>query len=346
MDNSQIGAIASYSCQFWRNHFLNVGWFQTLENAAISVISDRIFDVQRFMPDSSLQTVLSRVRTLTPEEASLNGRTFAQETFCCIEFSLLEADLEAIRHFAITDEAVRESIHPDLFVAHSVMAELETFCDIILFLVNLTFCGVFQCENKQLRFGDRLESDHRPAIFGLPRSKHDYSFLDGGVRQCVSFDEVLEWSTGCKGIWTNRAITRVEKAVSFLSHTFSAESAGRDEAIMLWSTAGLETLACDGQSSISVQLKRRLPLICDLIPFRSVVKGVSTAYDFRSRLFHGNISTINSFNRDEVGQNDNRYDSKLAEYGLMLQLMVIAVIWKAIERKSYILTFEETASFS
>lgn len=232
----------------------------------------------------------------------------------------------------------------DDLVEYAIASELESFCDVIMFLANVTFCGVFGLESATVSVsGITLVQSHAGQV-RLPRSGDDYGFLAEGVRQQVTLDETLNWSLSCSGIWAGGAKASVEKAVSFLSHAFHGSA--RDEvAVLLWSTAGLEAVACDNSNSIRNQLKRRLPLLCDLIPFTAVGKTVSDGYDFRSRLFHGDIPTINSFLPDDVGWNEDRYDYKIADYSLAFQLMLIAIIWKSISLGANEIVFQETAYF-
>jgi hypothetical protein len=68
-------------------------------------------------------------------------------------------------------------------------------------------------------------------------------------------------------------------------------------------------------------------------------------YGFRSRLFHGDIPIMNSFNEDDVNFHPGRYDVKVEYYTLALQLMLLAVIWKAIQTDSVNLSFFEKAKF-
>lgn len=341
---SNSGELARYSCQIWRRHFANADWFQELEDAAFEALLGRVFEVRSFWPETSLGEVQCEIRPLTDEEAKSNGRTFARETYVCLDFVLKNANKTELRKQLLEQNDHLDRIDVDELVEYAIASELESFCDVIMFLVNVTFCGVFGLESATVSVsGDILVHSHAGQV-RLPRSGDEYGFLAEGVRQQVTLDQTLNWSLSCSGIWAGGAKASVEKAMSFLSHAFHGSA--RDEvAVLLWSTAGLEAIACDNSNSIRNQLKRRLPLLFDLIPFVAVGKTVSDGYDFRSRLFHGDIPTINSFVPDVVGWSEERYDYKVADYSLAFQLMLIAIIWKSILFGANEIVFRETAHF-
>ncbi len=170
------------------------------------------------------------------------------------------------------------------------------------------------------------------------------SFWRAGIQQQVTLDEILSWSRKCSGVWSGTAKTSLEKAMSFLSHAFHG-SAQDEVAAFLWSIAGLEAIACKGQDSKRSRLKLRTPHICELIPFANVAKTAVNGYDFRSRLFHGDIPTINSFSPDDVGWGKDRYDYKISDYSVAFQLMLIAIVWKSIKLDANHIIFQEEAEF-
>lgn len=340
----QEAVIARYSCPMWRGHFLNVPWFQALEDAACAELSGRVFDPREYIPESSLRSIRCVFRPLTDAEVATNGRYWSKRTHTCLEFLLEEADFDTLRSL-YESQAIQDDLSIDDFVSYSASSELENFCDMILFLLNIAYCGALKIDSKSVWFGDHETTSYHMAILSLPGTDYDYEFLTEGVFPEISLDEILAWSLGCNGIWHGNAVTPLEKAMSFLSHSFHADYGGDGMPTLLWATAGLEAVACDSSNSVSAQLKRRLPLICNLMPFTDVAKSVTEAYNFRSRLFHGDISMVNSFNPDEVDWSEDRYDSKMSKFGLMLQLMLISIIWRAVKEGANALTFAEVAEF-
>lgn len=250
----------------------------------------------------------------------------------------LRAQLEAQNDFSDPSDIVE-------LAEYAKVSLLEMFCDIIIFLSNVAYCGVLGSELKSVSIADRVLVRSNRGHIGLPRSVDNYDFLTSGVRPEVTLDEILSWSRKCNGIWSGKAKASVEKVMSFLSHTF--DGSNRDEvAALLWATAGLEAIACGGEDSKRKQLKLRMPQVCGLMPFANAAKTVVDGYDFRSRLFHGDIPTINSFAPDDIGWGKDRYDYKISDYSVAFQMMLIAAVWKSIKLDANHITFQETAEFS
>ena len=332
---------AKYVVQFWRKHFVNCHWVQALEDAAVDDLAGRVFNVPDYWPDSALREVRTRIRQLTAAEVKANGTKWHARTHACLEFSLISADREMLKTEVAKDAEATAKYGIDALVNLSLAVELERFCEIVNYLVAITYAGSMHLSNSKVVIGRQAASYSDRNIVGLGRSEEDYDFLSSGILATLNLDQMLLWSKKCNGIWDGMAATPVEKAVSLLSHTFSSQETRSEVALLLWATAGLEAIACDSNSSVSFQLKRRLPMICDTMPFKNVAKLVSDAYGFRSRLFHGDIPIMNCFNEDEVNWHSGRYDAKLAYYGLVLQLLLLSAIWKAILENSTNLTFVE-----
>lgn len=259
--------IARYSCQMWIRHFSNADWFQELEDAACAELSERIFDITEFWPESHLGKVRCEFRSLTDDEAAWNGRGFAQRTYVALDFLLMDFREEAFRSSLVEGNMHRsDDLDIDTLLKYGIAYQLEMFCEVLIFLANVAFCGVLGVSLKQISVSGETLLQGKAIQAGLPRSKEEYDFISGPIIQQVSLDEILAWSRNCGGIWEGSAVTSIEKAMSFLSHSFSGETRD-DVSILLWGTAGLEAIACDGDNSIVSQLKRRLPLVCDLVPF-------------------------------------------------------------------------------
>jgi hypothetical protein len=297
--------------------------------------------VTDFWPDSYLGEVTCRVRPLTKSEVRSSGRTWAERTHACVEFLLVSARVEELTDALASDDNRRSEYYPKELTHLHLAVELHRFSDIVLFLTAIAYAGALNTELPRVYIGRRLITDTPLTIVGSDRSADSYDFLSSGLDPCVTLDQVLSWSRTCAGIWGGVAASRIEKAVSLLSHTFNSNETRSEVARLIWSTAGLEAIACDNSNSVSAQLKRRLPRLCDTMPFKNLPKLISDAYGFRSRLFHGDIPIMNAFNEDEVDYHSGRYDAEMARYTLALQMMLLAAIWKLIKADATQLTFEE-----
>lgn len=337
--------IAQYSVQIWRSHFHNCAWVQTLEDSACDALDGRFYTVSDYMTDTHLLTVRSNIRPLTPLEAKENGRTFAEDAFLAIDFQVISADMAGALNEAQETDKDNRQMDPEDLVPWMICLSLERFSNIILFISNICFFNCLTLSSPFLSMGDDRFPAEENWCFGIDRSGESFDYLDNGVAPIISFDEALSWSKTCSGIWNGMAETSLEKAVSFLSHAFSSDENGSDIARLIWCTAGLEAISCDSSESIAKQLKKRLPLLTDLVKFKNISKSISSAYDFRSRISHGNIATMNAFNTDEVNWYPDRYDSRMNYFGIMLQSMLIAAIWKSMRKQARSIIFREVIDY-
>lgn len=170
---SQRSELARYSCQIWRRHFANADWFQTLEDTAFETLAGRTLVVREFWLESTLGEVQCEVRFLTEEEANWNGRPFAQQAYLCLDFVLTDVDREGLRARLAKQNDFSDPTDVDDLIEYAIAVELETFCDIVIFLSNVAFCGVLGSEAKTVSAADRvLVRSHRGQT-GLPRSADD-----------------------------------------------------------------------------------------------------------------------------------------------------------------------------
>jgi hypothetical protein len=317
---------ATFAVQFWRHHFLNVDWLHQLEDAACSDLCGREIAVREYLPDSSLDKVRVIVRPINEDETHANGRTSAGRYFHAIEFQLFGYDMEKLQtSYTSMPEEYPLTFHE--FSGYVITSEMERFCHVVLFLTSVCYAAAMHYELPVSRFkGDDFGASPF-GILSIDRDPSGFDFLSAPITSPVNLDRVLAWSRKCSGIWFGVAKTRVEKAMSFFSHTMSSLS-GRDEITrLIWSTAALEALVCDSNNSVSNQLKNRLPKISKFIGFKSLEKQIQQAYGFRSRLLHGDLPIYNAFGDNS----DDKFESDKAwNYGHFLQILLISCLWTAI----------------
>ena len=329
-------------CWSWRPGMAN--WYGALLKSALGALDGRSFDVTRIM-DSSLREVACKIRPLTAGEVRRNGRSFAPKSHSVIEFSLKEYDSTAAREQLLSDNDTMPVEEIETLLSYFIGYELERFCESIVFLVNLSHCGVLSTENTRVTVGRDLISQGSYHILPIDSSSSSYPFLTRAPSMSVSFEETLEWSKSCGGFWGGKATKNVEKALMFFSHGSERGASPLPVHEILWITAALEALACDNSSSISQQLRKRLPQVCSRIDFKDLAGFVRDAYDFRSRLFHGDIAIDSRLNPDEVSWQPQRYDARLEHFALGLRLLLISALWDCIAKGSYEIRFEENPVF-
>lgn len=179
---------------------------------------------------------------------------------------------------------------------------------------------------------------------GLRRDNSHSRFLTSPLQPVIGIGEFLEWSQRCDGLWTGTATTNIQKSVNFLSNARHHDEAQSEVSQLVWGIAALETPAADSSVGIRQALSNRIPQICTVLPVESLRKLVSTIYDYRSRLFHGDIPL-----RNRISAEDDYYDDELlakaSDYGDLVMLIVTAIIVESALRGTYRVRFEEQAIF-
>ncbi|TGX52892.1 hypothetical protein E5A73_14820 [Sphingomonas gei] len=330
-------ADASFSVQFWRHHFLNVDWLHQLEDAASHDLNGREILVREYLPESFLDKVSITVRPITDEESRLNGRSLASKTHRAVEFSLFGYDIGRLKDiYDSMDENYPLTFHE--FSGYTITSELERFCHIVLFLASVCYASAVHYDLPICRFNDDDFGTSSFEILSIHRTPDAFDFLSAPITSPVNLDTILLWSKKCSGIWSGSARTRVEKAMSFFSHTTSPSSGGNDVTRLIWATAALEALVCDNNNSISNQLKKRLPLLSSEIKFTNLNKQIRNAYGFRSRLLHGDLPVPNAF----LDGSDSSFESdEVWIHGHFLQILLISCLWTAVIHDAIDFDFNE-----
>jgi hypothetical protein len=209
-----------HNVQFLRYPFQQNKWHRQLLNSACDSIDGRIFNVTEFWPDSPLLKVGCRIRRLNSFELKQNGRPFADRTHQILEFSVLDFDLSKSWEFLSSNNEFKNDDKIEEILRWSPIINAETFSNIIIFLINLTFCRVFGTESWTATIGEDYKNHGTLSVIHLNQDDDSFPFLESGISQKLDFDTVLNWSKSCKGIWDEQAISPVEKSISFLSHAF------------------------------------------------------------------------------------------------------------------------------
>jgi hypothetical protein len=169
-------------------------------------------------------------------------------------------------------------------------------------------------------------------------------FFDKSTELTSENDDVLNWSLNVGGYWDGLARTNVSKALACLTHCFEGFGGKPDPyANLLWSLAGLEALLCDSSSSTMYQIRRRAPLIVKSFQFRDLDKSISRGYNFRSRLFHGDVLMRNKFLESDPDQDDD-HDLDTERYGMFFTSLLNCALLECIETQATEVVFSETIS--
>jgi hypothetical protein len=115
----------------------------------------------------------------------------------------------------------------------------------------------------------------------------------------------------------------------------------------MWSLSGLEALYCNNESSIKYQIRNRAPMIVERYAIEDIDKNISKGYDFRSRLFHGDVKIRNPLIDEDGDRMDQKHHEAQADkYADFFCLLLTCSICAAIEERSQEIFFKELGEFS
>jgi hypothetical protein len=234
------------------------------------------------------------------------------------------------------------------FAKYAIGNELSSILNGCISIWNICYSGCLNSiwhiavvDGEIVDFGDRCEFRTLWAL----TDNHEIADL---LNVKISPIEALEWSIGCSGFWRGQAETRIQRATACLMRTFSNRTAGMDTyGTLMWSLAGLEALYCNNESSIKYQIRNRAPLVVERYRIKDLDKNISKGYDFRSRLFHGDIPIRSPLADYDDDYQDKRHHRRQAdEYANFFCLLLTCSVTAAIEEKSQDIFFNETCQFS
>jgi hypothetical protein len=189
---------------------------------------------------------------------------------------------------------------------------------------------------------ETFSASYNPLIGAISDNDFITSFPSPKIDPIIA----LVWSSKSKGYWSGHAETRVQRAISCLTRSFS----GRTNRIngystLLWSLAGLEALFCDSSSSVLYQIRRRAPLLNSEFDRNELDKHIKSGYNFRSRLFHGDVQ-IRSLIAEDDEFDDKHHEIESEKYSDFFALLLSRCISFCIEKSIQEVTFREAVDFN
>lgn len=344
MNVEEISSGVRFRCRVNRAHFLSPVWYNQLTVAAVEFLTDRIVDTREFDPSCPISQVRFSVRELTSAERVVAAEYELRMSPVVVE-AFGELDCCGLDEITKSFDSQDTGMSHEEFVGYSISSSLNEFCHTYLFLVSVAVWGCLEPSNAATLgpFGERLEE--RDLIIGQGLGYDLAKHLTAPLTTPGEIDDFVEWSKDCGGIWTGLAASNVEKAFSFLANALNVEEDRSEIARFTWAISALEALAADSNAEVKRKLIRRIPNLCTFLPIPNIAKIIGKAYDFRSRLLHGDIA-IHSRLQFPHGSSDLKGSSGLAyDYGMILVTVVMAVLWRCVKEGSHAITFEETAKF-
>lgn len=321
------------------HHFAASGWYRSLEEHALNYLADRIIYPAEFLEKPLIRSVRCCVRPMTDDEIASLGvyPTIAQ--FSMIEFV---ADELFEDHISELPDPEDDRISRDELIELWLDVELSEFATVYLFVVSLSTFGAFEPHQASSPLVSGT-TGHR--FVGL-RLYGDLSNFWKAPPTCgLDIDAILRWSRECGGLWKGKARTNIEKGVCFLSYALHADEAKSSVSRLLWSIAALEAIAAQSSAGVRNSLTRRIPPLVKKLGLKNATKLIGAIYDFRSRVFHGDVALHNPIS-DPDGFEVKGPEGRMHEFGLISSLMVLAIIWECVERGAYEIRFDESPTFA
>lgn len=334
---------SALTCQIIAEHFSHSDWHKLIQRSALDYISGRTVQVAEFVPESLLFNTSFVVRPANLEEYGPLRSPHRLFKLFIIECHSLECD-----EIAILDGygADFDGLSDQEKLSFYIDMQLRSFCVAYLSMINLATFGCFSPFklSSSRHVSDEFEREQLISLQDLDYHISDY--IESEIEIPGAIDEFLQWSKGCAGVWGGSAKTNVEKAFSFLLNCVHHDEGRSEISKLAWGVAALEALAADSNQEIRAKIIRRIPKIFDCLKMKDPRKFLGVAYDFRSRLFHGDLPIFNKVTYPEGPPPDIKdVDSDCHEYGMTICAIVISIIWRCVKNKSYEVEFFEEVRF-
>lgn len=168
-----------------------------------------------------------------------------------------------------------------------------------------------------------------------------YEFLNCGLNATPSIKvlDFLNWSKNVPGAWqgaTNTALGRAIAAISYLHNSTHSLNTYSD---LMWITSGIEALFCKEGVEIRARIGRRAFLLCPDLQKLTTTKKLQKAYDYRSRLFHGDSNTYFNF---DYSTEASEWRNELLEIHDLLTSVLIKSIQEMSNRNIFEMSFVDT----
>lgn len=241
-----------------------------------------------------------RVRSPSSAEKKSIAEIEDRPVFCdwkCLELSSVDFEYEDLISQCTTHNGDPLPIdEAESMVRHVLASEIVKVLDGAISIFSIpTFSSVY-------------------SSFTIGRFEDDEFYRSSGCRSSLSFTKfdksiefpeylpdfnptkLLKWSFERSGVWIGRSSTNIERSLSYFmrSFTYNLHSSNRFETL-LWVVAGIEALCCDSPKGQLYQIRKRLPTLVGNYDSDKFLSMISKAYDFRSRLFHGQVNVYSPY---------------------------------------------------
>jgi len=141
----------------------------------------------------------------------------------------------------------------------------------------------------------------------------------------VEVDRIVFWTFSQNGLFDGYSDTPASRALNYFTRLFVKNLRNDELSDLVWALAGVEALLVDaGRSSVG-QLKEKLgTLFGDSIDRPWLSRMIADAYNFRSRMVHGDRQIRSFFRDDEDGSKkrfDEEYNSCMFAVGILVLLL-------------------------
>jgi len=329
----------------WPRGFAEDRHYKALRQSVLEDIDGLILNLPDFTAEPFLGRATVRVRRPTLSELkciAANRLIHVGKSYLCIEVTSVDYDLAHLKP-VMSDGTELTADERENAILHYLQWTLQDFLNKFLTLINICYFGCLNCVFKISYIGRRRFDVGGSCETNIANAYLENEFIKKPVKIEIDPLEALEWSKGCKGFWSGVAESSVEKSIACLTHSFSVSERRNDPfSDLLWSLAGLEALFCDSESGISHQIKKRAPLLVDRFLFSGLDRRISKGYNFRSRLFHGDIPIRSRLISDDFDNYDTHYEYQAEEHSSFFLLLLTCSIVSCIRSTRHEISFKET----
>jgi hypothetical protein len=139
----------------------------------------------------------------------------------------------------------------------------------------------------------------------------------------LQVDQVIKWVFAQNGIFQGYSDTPASRALNYLTRLFVSEFRDDELSDLVWALAGIEALLVEGGRSSTGQLREKLTaLFGNSINDQWLSKMITSSYDFRSRMIHGNRQIRSFFRRNEE-ESEKRFDEEYESERFAIATLVL-----------------------
>jgi hypothetical protein len=155
----------------------------------------------------------------------------------------------------------------------------------------------------------------------------------------IQIDQAVQWIFSQNGIFDGYSDTPASRSLNYFTRLFVSSFRSDELSDFVWALAGIEAILVEGGRSSGGQLREKLcSIFGHSVDISWLKKQIADAYNYRSRMIHGDRQIRSSF-RDNEDTSDKRFDEEYDSLLFAIGIFVLLLRY-LISRNANILRFK------